>query len=309
MRNHVVGMAKRVASAGGSALYRAMGRRSSPGFGILLYHRTAPLTPGLPPPTWNVPPQQFRRQIEGLLAAGWRIWPLRRLIDCVESGRAIPERVTAVTFDDGYQNSYLHAWPVLDELSVPATVFVATAFVGSRAPFPFDDWGAAWHDQAPPACWRPLTWGECRAMESSGLVEIGTHTHTHRDCRGEASVLLAELERSKRQLDVHLGARAPLFAFPYGAPEVGFADLEQLQAARSAGVRCALTTQGAVVRKGASPFGWGRFEVTASDTAATIEAKLAGWYDWVSAAKRWFVRVSPPPYLPPHSSAAVRRTG
>lgn len=313
MRSHLVTIAKRVASVGGSAAYRAAGRRGGSGFGILLYHRVAPMPPDAPAPTWNVTPSRFRRQIEGLLADGYRIWPLRRLIACFENGRAVPEKVTAITFDDGYQNNYLHAWPVLDELSVPATVFVATAHVGSIAPFPFDDWGTQWHGTAPAESWRPLKWGECRAMESSGLIEIGSHTHTHRDFRGDAPGLRADVERSIAELQDHLGPRAPLFAFPYGAPEVGFAGPDQLHAVEAAGVRCALTTEGARVRRGASPFGWGRFEVTGADTAATVGAKLAGWYDWMSAAKRWFVRLSPPPYLRSHAAhaaaAADRRAG
>jgi peptidoglycan/xylan/chitin deacetylase (PgdA/CDA1 family) len=155
-------------------------------------------------------------------------------------------------------------------------------------------------------------------MEASGLVEIGTHTHTHRDFRGAAAALSADLERSKREIDRQLGERVPLFALPFGAPEVGFTTADQLDAARGAGVACALTTEGALVRPGASPFGWGRFEVTASDTAATIAAKLGGWYDWMSTAKRWFIRVSPPPYLRDAPgrlerrgvpAAAERRTG
>ena len=310
MRHHVVASAKRIAGRCGSALHRVGGRRGAPGFGILLYHRVAKTVAGAPPPSWNVTPDRFRAQIEGLLAAGYRIWPLRRMIDCVESGRAVPEKVTAITFDDGYQNNYLHAWPVLDELSVPATIFVATAYIGSSAPFPFDDWGGQWHAEAPAESWRPLKWGECRAMEASGVVEIGSHTHTHRDFRGDAAAFRNDLERSVLEIGDHLGPRAPLFAFPYGAPEVGFATSDDRHAAQSAGVRCALTTAGALVRRGASPFEWGRFEVTGTDTAATLEAKLAGWYDWVSSAKRWFVRVSPPPYLgspqESHSTSADR---
>jgi peptidoglycan/xylan/chitin deacetylase (PgdA/CDA1 family) len=183
-------------------------------------------------------------------------------------------------------------------------VFVATAFVGSAAPFPFDDWGSTWHGEAPADAWLPLDWDECRTMEASGLIEIGTHTHTHRDFRGAPEALRADLERSVREIEERLGARSPLFAFPFGAPEAGFVDAEQLEAARAADQRCALTTEGVRVRGGASPFGWGRFEVTAHDSAATIAAKLGGWYDWMPNAKRWFVRVSPPPYLRSQEKAA-----
>ncbi|HVR28437.1 MAG TPA: polysaccharide deacetylase family protein [Thermoanaerobaculia bacterium] len=297
MRQRLASAAKRVAGTAGSALYEASGRRRSDGFGILMYHRVAPVVRGIEKPPWNVPPRQFRRQVEGLLEAGYRIWPLRRLIAAAESGRALPEKITAITFDDGYASVYLEALPVLESLALPATVFVATAYVGSAAPFPFDEWGSAWHGEALADTWRPLHWGECRVMEATGLIEIGTHTHIHRDFRGDPAALYADLERSIRRLGDELGRREPLFAFPYGAPELGFAAPELLGAAREAGVRCALTTEGAMVRQGSSPFGWGRFEVTAADTGSTLAAKLAGFYDWMGTAKRCFVRLSPPPYL------------
>ena len=304
MRRRLVTAAKRVAGGAVAALHRAAGAPAGPGFGILMYHRVAPPAPRIAAPSWNVPPARFRLQIEGLLAAGYRVWPLRRLISAMESGEPLPRKVTAITFDDGYASVFSEAFPVLDELSLPATVFAATAYLDSVAPFPFDEWGSALHGQAPPESWRPLRWEECRAMEASGLVEIGTHTHTHRDFRGAAEALEADLARSCRRLCDVLGPRAPLFAFPYGAPELGFAAPEQMRAARDAGVACALTTEGATVRRGASPYGWGRFEVTAGDSAASLAAKLAGFYDWMRAAKRGFVRLSPPPYLEVERGAA-----
>ena len=56
---------------------------------------------------------------------------------------AIPSNVFAVTFDDGYENNYLNALPILRELNVPATIFVATKYLDTDRPFPFDDWSAA----------------------------------------------------------------------------------------------------------------------------------------------------------------------
>ena len=55
---------------------------------------------------------------------------------------------------------------------------------------------------------------------------------------------------------------------------------EWTEAARRAGVTCALTTEGEVNRPTDDPFSWGRFNVYESDTPAMLEAKLAGWYGW-----------------------------
>jgi len=53
---------------------------------------------------------------------------LAEIADWIERGEAVPERAFAVTFDDGYRNVLTHAAPVLDELGIPATVFVVTDF-------------------------------------------------------------------------------------------------------------------------------------------------------------------------------------
>jgi peptidoglycan/xylan/chitin deacetylase (PgdA/CDA1 family) len=49
-----------------------------------------------------------------------------------------PDCAVALTFDDGYRNNFTQALPVLEELEIPATFYVATGFVESRGTFWFD---------------------------------------------------------------------------------------------------------------------------------------------------------------------------
>ena len=140
-----------------------IGGRAGVGFGVLTYHRVAP-TNYPTAPTWNVTPRRFRDQLRGLLRRGYSIFPLRKLLEMSAAGRPIPPRTFAVTFDDGYENVYTHAWPVLRGLAAPATVFVATAYLDADGPFPFDDWPAAGSPHIPAEAWRPLTtaqWPRC----------------------------------------------------------------------------------------------------------------------------------------------------
>jgi len=51
---------------------------------------------------------------------------------------ALPPRPLIVTFDDGYRDNYTNAFPVLKELGVPATIFVATSHMGSKSLFWWD---------------------------------------------------------------------------------------------------------------------------------------------------------------------------
>lgn len=53
-------------------------------------------------------------------------------IDRVYRGEGtIPDGAVAINFDDGFQNNYTDAWPVLKAFKVPATIYLATGYVGT----------------------------------------------------------------------------------------------------------------------------------------------------------------------------------
>jgi peptidoglycan/xylan/chitin deacetylase (PgdA/CDA1 family) len=265
-----------------AGLSRFVGRCPGDGFGILTYHRVAE---PVGQPTWNVSPGTFRAQLSGVLARGYEPWPLRRLLAHAAAGQRIPRRAFAVTFDDGYENTFTHAWPILRELGVPATVFLATAYLDSASPFPFDDWQAAGSAAVAAEAWRPLRTEQCRALLEDQRIELGSHTHSHVNFRGRPADFAADLASSLRVLRDQLGLADPVFSFPFGVFE---ADL--IEAARRGGVACALTTQASLVRPGSDPFAWGRFGVEERDTPGTLAARLDGWYAlarqvWLRALK------------------------
>jgi peptidoglycan/xylan/chitin deacetylase (PgdA/CDA1 family) len=266
----------------------ALGSRAGQSFGILLYHRIAPVHDGVRPPTMNVTPGRFREQLEGLLRCGYQFRPLREVVDGALKGEPPPPKTAVVTFDDGYQNIYLDAWPVLRELGVPATLFVVTGCLDSPEPFPFDPWGRHHHRQVPAAAWQPLTWEQCAEMERSGVIEIGSHTHTHRDLRRRPEQFASDLETSLALLAQRLGPGPRTFSFPFGGVRSGFAGPELTEQAKASGVICSLTTEIGLVELGASPFSWGRLEVIDQDTSSIVKAKLEGWYNWMGAAREVF---------------------
>jgi peptidoglycan/xylan/chitin deacetylase (PgdA/CDA1 family) len=242
-------------------------------FGILMYHRIMPPMEGVAPPTWNVEPRHFHRQLSGLLARGYRAWPLRRVLACRRSGERIPARTFVVTFDDGYENVYHHAWPVLRELSIPATVFVVTSYLDAERPFASDDWSAAGSAGVPDTAWKPLSTKHCAEMMEHGLIEIGSHTHTHADFRGHCGEFRGDLAESLHVLNAALGIEQPSFAFPFG-----YCDGAMKQAVRESGAACALTAEQSLVPSQADPYAWGRFLVRDGDTPTTLAWKLRGWF-------------------------------
>jgi peptidoglycan/xylan/chitin deacetylase (PgdA/CDA1 family) len=120
-------------------------------------------------------------------------------------GAALPERAVVVTFDDGTDDFCDVVVPALVEYGIPATLYAATHFIDSGEPFP---WGA------PPASWSGL--GDAAA---TGLVTIGSHTHTHALLdRAEPAEIGAELDRSIELIGEHIGTPPAHFAYPKALP-------------------------------------------------------------------------------------------
>jgi peptidoglycan/xylan/chitin deacetylase (PgdA/CDA1 family) len=250
-----------------------MHTRQDNSFGILMYHRITPCIAGIAPPTWNVDPKRFYSQLSGLLTRGYRPWPLRRVLACRQSGEPIPARTFVVTFDDGYENIYHHAWPILQELSIPATIFVVTSYLDEDWPFASDDWSAAGSSNVPATAWKPLTTSHCAEMMEQGLIEVGSHTHTHADYRVHCDAFREDLAQSLEVLNTTLGIEHASFAFPFG-----YCNPEMIDAVRVSGASCALTTEQTLAFSHTDPFSWGRFMVAENDTPVTLAWKLRGWY-------------------------------
>jgi peptidoglycan/xylan/chitin deacetylase (PgdA/CDA1 family) len=107
----------------------------------------------------------------------------------------------AITFDDGTADFADAAVPVLARYGVPATLYVATEFVDAQNPFPFDG--------------VPITWAALRDTLDSGVITIGSHTHTHALLdRLPADAVPDELDRSIDLIGTHLGVKADHFAYP-----------------------------------------------------------------------------------------------
>jgi len=113
-------------------------------------------------------------------------------------------------------------------------------------------------DDSAPENYRPLTWAQCREMAESGLMEIGSHTHTHTIATllGEEGAA-AELTLSKRIVEQNLAKPCDLFCYPNG----DYDDFSPVTARllKEAGFRCGLTTVAGFVKPGSNPYTMLRF--------------------------------------------------
>lgn len=255
------------------------------GFGILAYHRVAEKTPGYSTPSVNVTPARLRSQLAGLLDRGFEAWSLPEVLAAWHTSTPIPGNVFVVTFDDGYANNLLDAVPILEDLKVPATIFLATAYLDSNQPFPFESWSCAGSSGVPAKSWQPLTTAQCHTLQENELIELGVHTHTHDVFSNKVDDFRRDMEMALAVMDVQFGIREPTFSFPFGLTTP-----EMTAIVRELGVSCALTTRAERVHARLDPFHWGRFTASDLDSATTLSAKLNGWYTPVSDLLRLMKR-------------------
>jgi peptidoglycan/xylan/chitin deacetylase (PgdA/CDA1 family) len=254
-------------------------------------------------PTWNVAPELFERQLASLLADGYRPTRLSELIEAAREGSSLGPKRFAITFDDGYASVLTYALPILKRLQVPATVLLVTACLDRSSPFPADDWCGAGRDEVPDDFWRTLSTRECDVLLESGLIDLGSHSHTHVDFRRKPALLRRDLAESVERLEQRFGISQPPFSYPYGSVRHGFCAPPLVQAVRDSGLMCGLTFEPVAIQASSDRYTWGRIPVSALDTPTMLAAKLSGWYGVLRTAWRQItssVRPSgPSPYFPP----------
>jgi peptidoglycan/xylan/chitin deacetylase (PgdA/CDA1 family) len=108
-------------------LTRAVGyARRTPAFPILTYHR---INDDGDPFFGALPTAVFERHMRHV-ARNYRVLPLEDLVERLQRG-GLPRNALAITFDDGYRDNLTHAAPILSRLGLPATIFLATGFIGT----------------------------------------------------------------------------------------------------------------------------------------------------------------------------------
>lgn len=212
----------------------------------------------------TVSPAVFEGQMRHLKAAGCETLTLDQLTGYM-AGRFKPGRKSVVvTFDDGWLDTYLYAFPILRAHSITAAVFVVTdtaSSVKGGAPLPHAHVPTHRESKALLRAGRPglvtLSWDLMREMADSGLVEFQSHTKTHRECHhlNEAE-LYEELGGSKQAIEQNLARQCRHLCWPRGK----FSEAA-VRVARDVGYQALFTTRRGVVRPGDDPSAVGRIVV------------------------------------------------
>ncbi|WP_374568594.1 polysaccharide deacetylase family protein [Ideonella sp.] len=166
---------------------------------ILCYHRF-----GAGGGKMTVSAANFAAQLDWLGRNGYRVIRLADLVAYLKGEQGLPKRSVVITIDDGYESVYRVAYPLLRKHGYPATVFVYTDFIGA---------GDA------------LNWAQLQELSASGLVDIQSHSKSHRNLIERGADETDELYRQsldtetrvpRELLERRLAEPVKHYALPFG---------------------------------------------------------------------------------------------
>ena len=83
---------------------------------IIMYHQVTHTEE--PQPNW-VSPENFEWQMAYLKDHGFDVISLSKLVEAIRSEKRLPQKTCVITFDDGYENNYINAFPILKKYGFP----------------------------------------------------------------------------------------------------------------------------------------------------------------------------------------------
>jgi peptidoglycan/xylan/chitin deacetylase (PgdA/CDA1 family) len=180
-----------------------------------------------------------------------------------------------VTFDDAFACLLEHALPLMNQMDVPATVFVVTGNMGIPPRW-------AMRSGHPEAGLRTMTDVEIKQAASTGVCRFGSHTQSHARLPSlEGGRLLDELTASKAALEQLLGKPIRDLALPYGAY-----DERVLNEATAAGYQRIFTLEPRVEPNDRRTGVLGRFRMSPDVWPLEFRLTIDGAYSWQGRARR-----------------------
>ncbi len=115
-----------------------------------------------------------------------------KLLKIIDGEISAPPRPIIITFDDGFEDNYQHAFPVLNSLDIPATIFLSTGYIGGEQTF--------WSDRLAQLFLRAST-GDLNVSGLGGPIRFSADVASRRQA---IRSVLGELKRmpNERRLEV-----------------------------------------------------------------------------------------------------------
>lgn len=165
------------------------------GVPILYYHSVLPDAEVDTPNEVTISPEKLREELMLVKELGYTTLTMSEFTAYINDNKPIPEKSILITFDDGYTDNYAHAFPILKELNMKATIFMIASQVDSGY---------------------YMSAAQLREMSDYGIdIESHTDNHVYLDTLSYDQQL-KELKDSKEKLEKILGKEVTSIAYPYG---------------------------------------------------------------------------------------------
>ena len=230
------------------------------GVSILMYHQVGAFAPMRTHRAVYCHHRRFAAQMAYLHRLRYPVLRLDEALAGLRGERPLPARSVVLTFDDGYENFYEYALPVLARYGFPAMVYVLADRLGQPAAWLGVDGRAT-----PPL----MTAARLRELRRAG-IDIGSHGLTHRRLAlVERAVAEREVAHSKQRLEQLLGEPVAHFCYPYGSYDDAVVDM-----VAAAGYRSAVTCDRASAFAGADVLRLPRKAISYGDSLLGVAWKL-----------------------------------
>lgn len=144
---------------------------------------------------FTVSPAGFEAHLKYFQDNGYQVVSVYDLLDYFDTGRPLPKKAVAITFDDATAGHYNLAFPLLKKYGVSATFFIVTDYIGKSG---------------------VLTWAQIKEMSDNGMF-IGSHGASHANLTVISDEQARrELVESKKILEEKIGKKVDLLAYPGG---------------------------------------------------------------------------------------------
>lgn len=165
------------------------------GVPILYYHSVLPDAEVTTHNEVTISPEKLKEELMIVKELGYTTITISELTDYLNNNNPIPEKSIVITFDDGYTDNYVHAFPILKELNMKATIFMIASQVDSGY---------------------YMSASQLKEMSDYGIdIESHTDNHVYLD-KLSYEKQLKELKDSKEKLEKILGKNVTSIAYPYG---------------------------------------------------------------------------------------------
>ena len=214
-----------IAGAAGAITVTALAAQEGVEVPVVMYHSM--LKDESQHGKYVVSPAEFEQDLLWLKKHGYTTVSTADLIAYTQGG-PLPEKPVMLTFDDGYYNNYLYAYPIAKQYGCKFLLSPIGRYADA-----YSETGEA------NAYYTHATWDQLREMTGSGLVELGNHSYNLHDAKQARGVerrsgegdeayrarITADLTQAQEAFCRELGEAPKTFVYPFGAMSEGVGEI------------------------------------------------------------------------------------